>query len=684
MASETYQIIYDVVDRAGPKIDVLIQKITTLGKLLDDTGEKLKNLGSGNRGLGSVNKNLEFVVKNLDKTVIAMKAVEVQAPKTQAELKTLGEDVPLKVDKGTTSIERFGASLLALQAGMLVVRKVGEALDAMGESAAKAREFQDKGGQAGLDKRGKAREYANLMNHEGPDDAVMSRLFSLGQAGGYKFDDAVKYGEQFLGSSPAGVQAGHVTPEQLKKLEVEGARFANRIGLDPATGGDIAGVIPQYVDMTKDANGRALTTDQGVNKAMGQLGALQYGLNEGRGKITTLMRSEIGAAAPALAAGRIQDHAEMGAFVGIASTFSKSASSPGTNFKQMDSLINNSEGDEGSNQKGDYLKRIGVAGARGDLAKLRALKADVDAQRKANPNLDVSSYLTEKGFHNRAERDSTIGYIANFDVLEKRTIEARKRAENGQDVVDANRKYSTSLEGQNQLGDAAAEKAEYEQTEKRQRLVVARKFALAQLRKEGKIDTTAANFEDWAMDFVSGPTRQWSGEMESRATAIDARVRENLAKGGLKAGVDLEKAYPGFAKGYGEGVNWNIDQVTNDVGPLMEREGVGLDGSGGPSGAPAGRKLKVVMPPSLAAEKSGFDDGGGGGKSGFDDGGGGAAEIVGAVDQIGGKIDRQTEALVSAIRGWSGGSGASGSGGGVPPMQQPAGNGGAGVNPGRR
>ena len=681
MPDTTYTITYVVkADHAQRTLDALLDRVTKLDAAVTALSPKLRDLGTGNRGLGGVNRRL-------DEMQAALKGVEGQAGKAQAQLATVGQDVPIKVDKGTKSVENFGASLLALHAGMFAVRKVTEALDAMGESAVKAREFQDQGAQASLGKRGKAREYANLMQHDGPDDAVMSRLFDLGKAGGYKFDDAVKFGEQFLGSAPAGVQAKHVTPEQLRKLETEGARFANRIGLDPATGGDLAGVIPQYIDLTKDANGNPLTTDQGVNKAMGQLGALQYGLNEGRGKISSLARSELGAAAPALAAGRIKDHAEMGAWVGIASTFTKTASSSGTAFKQFDALINNAEGDPGSDQKGDYLKRIGVAGARGDFEKLRALKKDIDTQRSASKDpgaFDMDTYLTSKGFHNRTERASTEAFVENFGILETRSIEARKRAGNGQDVIEANRRYATSLEGQDQLGDAAAERAEYEQTQRHQRTSVARKFALAELRKEGKIDTTASNFEDWASDFISGPTRKWSGEMESRATAIDGRVRENLLKGARKAGVDLEKAYPGFAKGYGDGTNWTLDRVANDVGPLMERAGVGLDGEGGeqPKAGqlPAGRKLRVVMPPSLQAARDAY---------GFDDGGDGVGmgespeAIVEATRQVGEKIDRQTDRVVEAIRAQSGVR-TKGEPMGPPFRGGQVGNGGAGFNPVRR
>lgn len=643
MSTETYDILYEVKGDAPAKIDALIARVEKLDAAVTKSRANMKGLGSGvGGGAGQAGGP----------------AAAPGAPRPGG-----------KADAG------IGDMLPSLAAATMAIRALTGALDDMGEAARKAREFQDKGSQLGLDKRGKAREYANLMGHEGPDDAVMTRLFGLAKSGGYKFDEATKYGEQFLGSSPAGVQAGHVTPEQLQRLEVEGARFANRIGLDPATGGDVAGVVPQYVDMTKDRNGNPLTTEQGVQKAMGQLGALQYGLNEGRGKITTLMRGELGAAAPALAAGRIGDHAEMGAFVGIASTFSKSASSSGTGFKQMDNLINNA----GNN----YLDEIGVSGEKGDLNKLRALKKDLDARRTADPNFDVLAHLKEQGFSNRAERDATAAFVENFDTLEKRTVEARKRAGNGQDVIDANRRYSASLEGQNQLGDAAAESAEYDQTAKHQRTSVARKFALAQLRKEGKIDTGASNFEDWALDFTSGPTRKWSGEMESRATGVDARVRENLVKAARRAGVDLEKAYPGFEKGHGEGVNWTLDQVMSDVGPLLERGGVGLDG-GDATPARAGRQPAMRTPPAEAKPDRTAGRGAPGGLNGFNGFNGLGGSSAAAGDDAAKKLDEAGNLIKSAARDVARGGKGSKAGGGEPPPGPMAGNGGAGANPGRR
>jgi hypothetical protein len=291
--------------------------------------------------------------------------------------------------------------------------------------------------------------------------------------------------------------------------------------------------------------------------------------------------------------------------------------------------------------------------------------------------------------------------------MEKRTIKARELAENGQAVQDASRQFGASLEGQNQLGDAAAEKAAYDQTQKRQRLVVARKFAVAQLRDEGQLDTTASNFEDWAKDFVlnganSIKVQEWSGDQKTTATRIDTRVRENLVKSAKGAGIDVEARHPGFTHGsqinalkmimfgpqlIGRDVGatgQDLDRVMNEVGPELEKKGIGLDGSGLPAnraGGPGAPAPPPPPPPTIGANRGPGDPNNpassGMGNAAGDSGRG----VVSAVDQVGSKIDRQTDAIVSAIRGRGGSAG--GTGGGATGTTMPALPNGSGVNPGR-
>ena len=53
--------------------------------------------------------------------------------------------------------------------------------------------------------------------------------------------------------------------------------------LAPNTAGDLAGVISQYTDLTKDEDGKDLPQDRRLDKGMAQMGRVAYGLNEGRG-----------------------------------------------------------------------------------------------------------------------------------------------------------------------------------------------------------------------------------------------------------------------------------------------------------------------------------------------------------------------------------------------------------------
>ena len=536
----------------------------------------------------------------------------------------------------------------------VAIKAAGAALEIYSKAAEDAKKHLNQGAQGGLDKRDQAREYANLLGKPTVDDDTMKRLFGLAQAGGMDFDEALKFGEQFEGSLPAGKQKGHIADGQKQSLMEEAAAFGSRIGLDAATAGDLAGVIPQYVDLTKDDKGKPLTDQQGVDKGLGQLGALAYGLNEGRGKISTLARSEIGAAASALASGHVSDHAEMGAFAGVASTFTKSASGSGTGFKQMDRLVNEGLGDEG-----EWLKSIGVADQKGDLAKLKVLKAHIDAQRAAaaDPSkFDAKGYLQSKGFRENGELDSTLAFLENVDVLEKRTVEARKRAGDGQSVRASNREFLASQTGQDRQGRAMQEAGNYEQTRRRQRLAAARKAAYGQLQAEGKIDTFGTNLTDGFMDGTINKLKP-NTEHEAR---IDQRVWENARDAAHRAGIegDVLKADARFinltpdqakarglavqqhggmaVKGYDGQDPAKLDDFLNTFGPSIEGKSVSING----------RAVDVGVNPAEAARQAAAK----GAAPGGNVGGPRAAADGSSLGRTAEKLDKAAEALMVAAR----------------------------------
>ena len=473
-----------------------IHRIEAALKSLDATVTASKKNLSGFAGGGT--RSAANATQRINDLVAALNQVPNAAAAAGSATSTAMQGVASSAGTANGSSNELLATLKKYGAVGIAIGVASKAIQAVGKAAEDAKKYQNKGAEAGISKRELAREYAGLMGKNQVDDEVMAHMFGSSQASGSTFEESRQYGEAFMGSVTAGRDAGLITPEQEVILEKEGQLFGNRVGIDKETSGRLSGTISQYVDLTKDEKGNKLTTQQGVLKQMGQMNALHYGLNEGTGKISTLARNELAAASPTLAAGHLVDHAEMGAFAGVASTIGKGASISGNKYTQMDKLVNETQGDEG-----DLLKSIGVADQKENLEQLRVLKRYMDAQCKASADsskFDASAHLKEKGFGSHEEVSSTLGFLANFDVLELRTTNARKRASDGQGALNANKEFITSQDGQASQAKAIEEAGEYEQTRKRQRLAAARDAARGQFHSEGKLDTYKANLSKEFMD----------------------------------------------------------------------------------------------------------------------------------------------------------------------------------------
>ena len=349
-------------------------------------------------------------------------------------------------------------------------------------------------------------------------------------ASGLKPEEANKFLEQFEGSIPAGRQKGNVlgvvgkdglTREKQeafeKEMAKEGAAFGARIGLAPDTAGDLAGVVSQYTKLNK------------VEDFAGQLGSMAYGLNEGRGKISPLARSELGAAGNLVGSEHMKDLAELGAWVGVASTVAKGAGSSGTKVNQADALLNTAEGKGGYK----YLEKIGVTKQSGDLEKLRVLRDDL----VRNGGADWNSYLKspDRGFGNKTEVAAAVAMAKNFDVLEQRTAEARRRHNNGAETIALDRDFlGKTITGANRQAEASAAAADFVKGKPGESVAVARKFAEARLKARGEIDTRDTNRDDGAWDAtLGGIATKIGGGVDARRQRIN---REMLTRADQEAG----------------------------------------------------------------------------------------------------------------------------------------------------
>jgi hypothetical protein len=427
-------------------------------------------------------------------------------------------------------ISTFGQLRLA----MMGLHEFEKVLSAIGAGLAEAREHSRGLAEANFKLRDSMRELANLQGKNGPDDQVTGEALKLGLATGMTPGESVKFLEQFEGSIPAGRQKGNIgtdkmTPEQKKTLEqqmaLEGARFGNRIGLDASTSGDLAGVAAQHGKIEK------------VEDLAGVLGGMAYGLNEGRGKVSTLAKSELGAAANAIGSGRIKDLVEMGAFSGVASTISKGAAGSGTKFDQMDALLNTADG-----KGGQFLQSIGVDKADGDLEKLRVLKDHL----MQSGGKDWNAYLAKQGFGSQWQRAATVGMIgtggSNFNVLEERIKKGRAMAGNGAQVMKDNAQFvDNSLVGDHRKGQAAQAAADFMKGREGEEFANARKMALARLTARGEIDTAATNATDRLFDNTVGAPSRMLGGAGSRDERIEAEAINHFQAEAKRVGVDIPR-----------------------------------------------------------------------------------------------------------------------------------------------
>lgn len=507
MATEEYIIDYKATDSATAITKALAAAVAQLDALVEKCKKDLNGFAAGGA------KSAADAKKQVDTLNASLNGLADQTGKVKAGM-----------DGAATGTDSFGSSMLKMRAATLVMHEVVAIFQAIGDGLHRAQEKSEELARSNLKLRDSMRELANLQGHEGPDDEVAGNAILLGMASGMDPKESEKFLSQFEGSIPAGRQKGNLGAagagrDKLEKaMAREGAAFSARIGLDAATGGDVAGSISMYSKIDK------------VEDMAGQLGAMAYGLNEGRGRITTLMRSELGAAAQAVGTGRVKDLAELGAFVGVGSTVSKTASAAGTKYSQLDSFLNRQGG-----PSGDYLDSIGASRAGTDYEKLDIVRKDL----QKNAGTDWDRYLAQKGFGSKQERAAAVGFASNFDVLTQRIANSRKIADTGGATVMAeNRAFlGRTITGQARQADAAKAAAEFLQGKGGESVMVAQISAEARLRARGEIDTRETERQDAIIDQTTNKIPRNLGGVDSRRMRINKEMLAALNTEAARVGV---------------------------------------------------------------------------------------------------------------------------------------------------
>lgn len=427
-----------------------------------------------------------------------------------------------------TLADRLG-KVASQAAGMLGVK---QALDAIGDGLKGARDEAEKMGEKSFSDRDKAREYANLLGETGPNDKVMGSLYALGTASAKTFDEANAFGREFLGAIPAAQRKGKVRDRDIQAIAAEGALFGTRVGLDDVTAGRLAGLIPGYINLVTDDNGKPLNPQQVLERFSGQLGAMGFGLNEGVGQISSLAKAELKGVLPAMASGRVRDFAEGAAFIGVASQVSPEGRGAGTRFMELERLLF-----ETSGPLAKFLKENGIDQEPTVYGRMAKLKAVLD--EKVGPGGDVKTFLSSHGARNEEEVAAGAFYYANFGLLTTERDEARRRTERGDEAMALNRAYTQDPNFQERQARTRGGWSQMKVGSVMQRLMIGRANALARMQGLGMTADVRQRVTNELLEF--GGIRNRLGVPTELEKDIDDEYLRILEIEAKNKDVDLEK-----------------------------------------------------------------------------------------------------------------------------------------------
>jgi hypothetical protein len=265
---------------------------------------------------------------------------------------------------------------------------------------------------------------------------------------------------------------------------------------------------------------------------------MHYGLDQGRGEVTPLARSELGQAGNSIKSGRVSGLPELGAFIGVASVASKTAGSAGTTYGQVSRFLNESGGD-GEEQK-QFIQESGIGAAKGDFNKLKALR---DYLAKVKPE-DANTFLESKGYGNSTDRRSVLGMVDNVDVLEQRIAKANQIAADGRSIIARDEANANQLAAGNRQGAASMFASQIEVGIGAEKLEQGRSRATARMMDPARPggQTLKARGLTVATDVLwkAGNFGAETGEQHR----VDEEAVRALIQGGSQVGVDVAKRYP--------------------------------------------------------------------------------------------------------------------------------------------
>lgn len=438
----------------------------------------------------------------------------------------------------TSTVTRTNhADFMAMTLAWVGVQVAIHSLIEFGEIANKSRDRIKDLAIETMGLRDKMRELANLENKSGPDNTIAGEVIALGVEAAMQPEKAIKFLEQFKGSVATGAQKQHIDKWTEEDFGKEAAKFGQRIGLNPATSGDLAGSIPSHIDLMHSRNGNKVPHNVAVERGMTEYGRIAYGLNEGRGNLQPLAHAMLNSMGSNVGKGKaVPDMGDYSAIFGVATTHN----APKHSGTQIDRAIAALDDEQGP--AGKFNRTFGnFAGVKIDfLSRIKRIRAMAD-EAKEKKGIDTKTFLKTKGFgHNNAQLEALTEQVEDYHIIKERidkgraTIQGKIEMRKNTEFIDSDRAGAKAKTEANKAAHEFVIGGKHEQVE------IAKDRAEQRAKKAGTMGGTGNDYMFWLGDLMGAKTML--GFQSSKENFKEVEAEKELYKEALRVGIPKEHA----------------------------------------------------------------------------------------------------------------------------------------------
>lgn len=576
MADETYRLIYEAVDRASRVIDGLIAKTAKLDAAVDRSNAKLRTLGADTAGVTKMTSALVRLDAELKSKVTDAAAAEkalkgvgagnAAVARLTKRLKDLEEQLKRVTTAGagaTAATGEVGAGSVPgagnkagggggrggvpggyLTAGLgrhLAYAAFRKVSSAAGDSIGDRRQHFAESADMASEYRKDLGELAVLQGKNGADEDLIRQDLAFQKKTLLNPETSRTFRLEFGGAiDPALKSVGadgkpNIDRKTADELEVEAAKFTNRYGLDPTTGGRMAGLlgVTHKVKDAKSGLGIMAETMEQLNVAgvgpvktmASQLLSLSGGMLD---KVNPDSEDD-----EAGGGGRFASFPAMAArFAATTVSQAGSAARAKTRIVQSDRLLRklayDNESELGRKAKIDPQDDYETA--------IRKLEV-------ATRGTDADKMMKDSKYGNSTERLAAIEAMKLNGIVDQNLKDPRTKARAASAAAD-NDSYAGTILGRQQAAENDEFAARIETGLAGERLKAARTAEKAKMIRSDTLKSgVLGRFADM------GASATTLGGISGEDLRVDTQVFRSLQERGERVGVDVEGSHPNLSFG---------------------------------------------------------------------------------------------------------------------------------------